>query len=444
MTDAPYAHPATPPGPAMGAPGPVPPPPHRELTGRAILDALRSGGWLDRERVVAYCTLFLVLEIITFLFMVIGTHGLIVPLEKPTTTDFVSFYAAGLLSNAGAPELAYDQAVHFAVEQNVTAPGIGYQFFFYPPPYLLLCAALAKLPYYVSFVLFEGASLLLYLAVARRILGIVGREALVPILAFPALFWTIGLGQNSFLTAALFGGATLLVESRPLIAGLLFGALCYKPHFGLLVPVALAAGGHWRSFLGAAAAVGTLVLLSLGLFGWETWQAYFAAAADSAATYENGRIDLSGLISPFAGVRLAGGSAAFAYSVQAVATLSAALFVAHIWRRRASLPVRAAALTAGTMVCVPVILIYDLMIGAVAMLWLVRAGRDSGFLPWEKAVFATLFASALLSRNVGLATHLPLALLVNVALLAVITMRMLQERPITRAGDGITSPFIAA
>ena len=30
--------------------------------------------------------------------------------------------------------------------------------------------------------------------------------------------------------------------------------------------VALAAGGHWRSFLGAAAAVGTLVLLSLGLF----------------------------------------------------------------------------------------------------------------------------------------------------------------------------------
>jgi glycosyl transferase family 87 len=428
MTDAPYAHPATPLDPAMGAPGPVLPPPRGGLTGRALVDALRTGAWLDRERIVVYCTLFLVLEIITFLFMVAGTHGLIVPLETPTTTDFVSFYAAGLLGNAGVPALAYDQAAHYAVEQAVTAPGIGYQFFFYPPPYLLLCAALAKLPYFVSFVLFEAASLLLYLAVARRILGIAGREAVVPILAFPALFWTMGLGQNSFLTAALFGGATLLVESRPLIAGLLFGALCYKPHFGLLVPVALASGGHWRSFLGAGVSVGALVLLSLGLFGWETWQAYFAAAADSAATYENGRIDLSGIISPFAGIRLAGGSAAFAYSVQAVATLAAALFVAHIWRQRVSLPVRAAALTAATLVCVPVILIYDLMIGAVAMVWLVRAARETGFLPWEKAVFAALFASALLSRNLGLATHLPMALIFNVTLLAVIAMRMLHEK----------------
>jgi alpha-1,2-mannosyltransferase len=428
MTDAPYALPATPLDPAMAAPGPGLPPSRGRLTGRVIVDALRSGSWLDRERIVVYCTLFLVLEIITFLFMVMGTHGLIVPLENPTTTDFVSFYAAGLLTNAGSPALAYDQAVHFAVEQNVTAPGIGYQFFFYPPPYLLVCAALAKLPYLVSFVLFQAASLLLYLAVARRILGIAGREALVPILAFPALFWTMGLGQNSFLTAALFGGATLMVESRPLIAGLLFGALCYKPHFGLLVPVALASGGHWRSFLGAALSVGALVLLSLGLFGWETWQAYFVAAADSAATYENGRIDLSGIISPFAGIRLAGGSAAFAYSAQAVATLAAALFVAHIWRQRVSLPVRAAALTAATLVCVPVILVYDLMIGAVAMVWLVRAGRETGFLPWEKAVFAALFASALLSRNVGQATHLPMALIFNVALLAIIAMRMLHEK----------------
>jgi alpha-1,2-mannosyltransferase len=335
-----------------------------------------------------------------------------------------------LLTNANAPALAYDQAVHYAVEQSVTTPGINYQFFFYPPPYLLLCAAFAKLPYLVSFVLFEAASLLLYLAVARRILGITGREGLVPILAFPALFWTLGLGQNSFLTAAIFGGATLLVESRPLLAGLLLGALCYKPHFGLLVPVALASGGHWRSFLGAAVSVAALVLLSLGLFGWETWHAYLAAAVDSAATYENGRIDLSGIISPFAGVRLAGGSTAFAYGVQAMATLAAALFVAHIWRQRVSLPVRAAALTAATLVCVPVILIYDLMIAMVAILWLVRAARETGFMPWEKTVIGAVFASALFTRNFGLLTHLPLALVVNVALLAIIAMRMLQERPV--------------
>src|SRR5207244_3647915 len=72
--------------------------------------------------------------------------------------------------------------------------------------------------------------------------------ALVVLLAFPMAFWNIGLGQNAFLTAGLFGMATLLIDRRPIVAGLLFGLLCYKPHFGLLIPGALAAGGYWPRF----------------------------------------------------------------------------------------------------------------------------------------------------------------------------------------------------
>jgi hypothetical protein len=77
-----------------------------------------------------------------FLFLVAGTHGLIVPLAGPTSTDFVSFYAAGALADAGTPELAYDQAAHDAAEQRATAAGVEYRFFYYPPVFLLLCAAL--------------------------------------------------------------------------------------------------------------------------------------------------------------------------------------------------------------------------------------------------------------------------------------------------------------
>src|SRR6202007_3224914 len=105
----------------------------------------------------------------------------------------------------------------------------------------------------------------------------------IAILAFPAVWWNFGLGQNAFLTAALFGAATLLVDRRPILAGLLFGALCYKPHFGLLVPLALAAGGRWRCFAAAAASAGGLVLASLMVFGSSTWEAFLAAAAGSHA-----------------------------------------------------------------------------------------------------------------------------------------------------------------
>ena len=207
-----------------------------------VLHHLKSGHWLDRRRVLGYSSILLVLEVLTFLYFIAGTHNLFATLDKSTTTDFVSFYAAGSLADAGTPGLAYDQARHFAAEQQATAPGIPYIVFYYPPVFLLICAALARLPYLVAFVLFDAATLGLYLVVARRILKEPGWRMLVPLLACPAVFWTIGFGQNALLTAALLGGATLAIDRRPIVAGLLFGALCYKPHFGLLVPVALVAG----------------------------------------------------------------------------------------------------------------------------------------------------------------------------------------------------------
>ena len=117
------------------------------------------GALLTRPRLARGCAVLLALEIAVFLFLIAGTHGWIVPLERATTTDFASFYAAGKLAAGGTPALAYDQAAHHGMEQAVTASGVEYQFFNYPPIYLLLCAALAQLPYLLAFVLFITATL---------------------------------------------------------------------------------------------------------------------------------------------------------------------------------------------------------------------------------------------------------------------------------------------
>src|SRR5579862_6589864 len=106
--------------------------------------------WLDRRRIGAAARILLALQLAGFLFIVAGTHGWIVPLPRPTTTDFVSFYAAGALANAGTPELAYDPHAHLAAEERATAAGIEYQFFNYPPVFILLCSLLARLPYLVA------------------------------------------------------------------------------------------------------------------------------------------------------------------------------------------------------------------------------------------------------------------------------------------------------
>ena len=382
------------------------------------------GHRFNHDRVIAYSAILLAIEIGCFLFLVAGTHGLIVPLDTPTSTDFVSFYAAGSLADAGRPELAYDQAAHRAAEERATAPGVEYRFFYYPPVFLLLCALLARLPYLVAFVVFEAASLVAYLIVMRRILDERGSASLVPVLASPAVFWTLGLGQNAFLTASLFGAGTLCIDRRPITAGLLFGALCYKPHFGLLIPLALAAGGHWRAFAAALASAGALCLFSLMLFGWATWNDFLSAAAASHATYESGRIAFGGLVSPFGAVLLLGGTSAMAYAVQAGATISAGLLVGFVWRSGFALPIRAATLAAATLIAIPVILIYDLTLAGVAAAWLVRAREGDEIPSWEKAALAGSLLLLLNPRGLAEMSHIPIAPLVALALVAVVTTRV--------------------
>jgi len=385
---------------------------------------------LDGERIHVCCGILLAIEIAVFLFMAAGTHGLIVRVAKPTSTDFVSFYAAGSLADAGTPELVYDKAEHYAAEQRATEVGIDYNFFYYPPTFLLLCAAIAHLPYIVAFLIFETVTLCLYLLVARHILGDRNSAILVPLLAFPPVLWTFGLGQNAFLTAGLFGSATLLVDRRPAVAGVLFGALCYKPHFALLVPVALAAGGHWRALVTAFASAAALCLLSLTIFGCEVWRSFLTAAVASPAVYQSGRISFSGFINPFGAVLLLGGTPTMAYRVQAAAILAAALLVAYVWRQGLSLPIRAATLASATLAALPVALFYDLMLAAVGAAWLLRADGRYRLAEWEKVVLAGLFLLSLNPRNLSEILHLPIGPLVTLGFVAFVATHVVRAKAI--------------
>ena len=390
-----------------------------------LLAKLRTGDWLDRRRIALLAAILLAIELVFFAFIVAGTHGWIVPLDEPCTTDFVSFYAAGALADAGTPALAYDQAAHLAAEEAIVAPGIQYQFFFYPPVYLLLCAVLARLPYLVAFITFAAASLFAYLAVARRILDDTSGTALLVLVAFPAVFWNIGLGQNAFLSAALLGGATLLVDRRPVVSGILFGALCYKPHFGLLIPLALIAAGRWRAVAGAGATVAALVIAAVAFYGIDTWRDYVTASAAAPAMYGSGRILFAGFVRPFGAIRLVGGGVALAYAVQGAMTAVGAALVWTVWRRNLSLPLRAATLASATLVAVPLALLYDLMIGAVAVAWLVR--DDAPAPPWEKTVLAVLVLALVDARNLAEEFHLPVTSLAALALFVLVARRVFAE-----------------
>ena len=367
----------------------------------------RDAAWLDRDRIVTWCAILAVLEGLFLLLLAFWQHGAFGP-AAATSSDFLSFYAAGKLVLAGTPALAYDEPAHFLAEQAVHGTGAPYQFFFYPPVYLLVCAVLATRPYYVAFALFQCATLVPFLLVMRAILRDPGWGWLAPVLAFPAVFWAVGLGQNAFLTTALLGGFTLLLDRRPGISGVLLGLLCYKPHFGILAPVALLAGHCWRAFGTATATLIGIVALSVVFLGIDTWLAYLGAFLHAKQVFATGRIDFAGVVTIFGAERLMGFAVGPSYALQAVASLEMVMLVALIWRRGVSSPLRAATLLAATLLAVPVALIYDQMILLLAIVWLAREARDTGFMRWEKLALAIVYVLALLTWPVGAAWHLPL------------------------------------
>ena len=349
---------------------------------------------ISRKRVLTAASILAVTECALFIFLAAGAHGLIVPLDQPNSTDFVSFHAAGALANAGTPWLAYDRLAHHAAQQAASGIGVPYNYFYYPPVFLLLCSPLARLPYLVSFVVFQalsGVACLAALRLARRDLP------LIIYLAFPGFWWAIGTGQNALLTAALFTAGLAWIDRRPLLAGLCFGALCYKPHFGLLIPVALIAGSHGRAMIGAVISVLSLTAASVAVFGLATWQAFFTAAANAAHVYAAEAIFMHGLTSPYGVLMVLGVGREAAVIAQIGVIMAAAAIVAWTWRaNRAPLPVRAAILLAATPIAVPVMMFYDLMLVFAALVWLSKS-------PNRPIVLMTaVFLGPLLSGNLSI------------------------------------------
>ena len=387
------------------------------------IEPLRAGRWLNADMVARNARVLLILNLILAgcAAMVLQRTG---PATQPISSDFVSFYSAGTLARQGRAEAAYDLAAHGGAEAALVGPGRRYQFFYYPPPYLMLCSALARLPFLLAFAVFEAGTLGCFLLVMQRVCGATSWRVWVwPVLAFTPLLWTIGLGQNAFLTAALLAGATLAVDRRPTLAGLLFGALCLKPHLGLLVPVALAASGRWRSFAATGCTVAVLLIGSWLLYGSATWMAYLQSFLGSGETYGSGRISFAGMVSPFGAARLAGLPVNTALALQGVATAFAAVAVAWVWRRSPDQAIRSAALLAGTMIALPVLLLYDQMITLVALTWLARDARVVGVMPWEKLVLAAAYLIPVLGLPLSLIWSIPVAPLPAAMLLGLCIVR---------------------
>ncbi len=393
-----------------------------------IWQGLRSGDWLTDARMRGYSLILLAICTLALVGWIAASDGLIDRNSKPIGTDFSNVYAAGTLIWQGRPAEAYEPARQHAAEKAVfggrEVPFYGW---LYPPFFFVVAFLVASLPYAWGLAIWLAASFAAYLAAMRAIVP--RPETLLIAAAFPAVFINIGHGQNGFLTAALLGGALHWLDRRPWLAGVLIGLLAYKPQFGVLIPVALLAGGRWNTIGAAAATVAALVAVSFVTLGGGVWHAF----ADSmtftqTVVLEPGGIGWEKIQSAFSAMRMWGAGVRSAYAIQIALALMLAASLAWLWQSNALFELKASALATASLLATPYVLDYDLVVLAVAIVFFVRHGMNRGFHDYEISLLAAAWVMPLLSRAIAGVTGIPLGLLVLLALYVFIVQRAVRDR----------------
>ena len=373
--------------------------------------------WLSAERIRLYAAAILAVYLAAAATLLLRLHGGVDAHGYPLGSDFIAYWGASHAALGGDAPGAYDPPLLLAAERAAVPGFPGGGPWLYPPGFFLLIAPLALLPYFWALALFLAAGLVAYALVARRILPGQGATLLLPLLAFPGTAINLIQGQNGFLTAALLGGGLLLLPAWPLAAGLLLGLLSIKPQLAVLLPLALAAGGYWRSLL--AAALSALLLNASGvlLLGGGTMHGFLAAAQAFSATLPDDLRMLGRVPTLFAALRLLGLPAGAAYAGQALLALGAAALVVWSWRRSRDPALRGAVLVAATLLSSPYLLNYDLTWLALAIAWYTAYALRRGWRRGERELLLLAWllplAMALVHGWIGLqlAPLLPLALL---------------------------------
>ena len=207
--------------------------------------------WLTERRVTAIATMTLLATILSLAVLFAGAHGTLDAAGRPLGTDFSNVWTAGWMADHGRAALAWDWPAHHAVQVATHHdPAVPFYGWHYPPPFLLVAALLATLPYVPALIVWQTRD-----AGARAAAGAADRAgATHDCWSRSPRRWCSSASATAITasSARLLGGGLLLLDRRPFLAGLLIGCLVYKPQFAVLLPLVLLAGGHWRAIGGAA------------------------------------------------------------------------------------------------------------------------------------------------------------------------------------------------
>lgn len=333
----------------------------------------------DMSRSLFRIFLFSLAPLISLVYLVLSQDPII-----GTARDFGVFWTAGSMAAHGEAAKIFDPAAFRQVMTGLVGVQSENLPFLYPPHSVLFFLPLSIVTPTTALVLWLLATFgilatLLWREVARP------SESMIALLLSPASIINIACGQNAYLSTGLLAGALLMIERRPVIAGILLGLLSYKPQFGIAIPFLLLAGRHWQTFIAASITTIGLVVMSLLLFGSESWLLYLKAAGGHLDFIRQWGFTSYTFYMALSLYGLTLWQAALIHAGLALLVVAAVIWA---WRQNAPHALKCSVALVGVVSVAPYLLPYDMLIIAVAILLALPSFAAAR---WEKVFFALLW-----------------------------------------------------
>lgn len=291
-------------------------------------------------------------------------HTLAVPAENPEiwhlrrSGDFPNIYAAGefALSNQVLDVYTSEKIMKRSTELT---DRVSYFHLPYPPTALVFFGPFSVFSPVVAYVIWIGVwaallGLACYLATQRA-------SSILFALTYSGAVFSANCGQNGTLSATLVALGVVLFDRSPVLSGVAFGLLTYKPHLAW-VPIILAAVLKRLDLLVIiAATILGFCGLSLLLFGPEVWVAFIREGLLQSSDLESGRLRTH-QVTPFALMRTLTDNVIICYVGAIIVACLAMRWLLQVWFGTQDLLMRSLALAATIPLATPYGNDYDLAI----------------------------------------------------------------------------------
>ena len=342
--------------------------------------------------------------------------------NSPFGVDFAVYYTAGQMVRSGETDDLYHASIHRASMERIMGrempPNLPWM---YPPTFLLMVTPFSFLPYTTALVVWLSITLALALFALFRLVPKQKSLALLAV-GFPGVLMNLRWGQNGFLNTALLGFGLYFLEINPILAGLMFGLLTYKPQIALFAFLILFLSKKRRVLVWAIIFTLGFAILSGVLFGFDTWVQFVQSFSNSTSGFldENWLSNAGVQPSMFINMRLAGINDTVNYIILTVIGLLVTGATGWVWHRTDRISLKAVTMCTGTFLIIPYFLQYDLMILSIPLVLFSYDLIEYGSRPIDFLLLLVLWATPVLDgvfviwMNVHICPFILMALMIDV------------------------------